>query len=114
MASRPGYDEVMKRLAADLKRLRPDLADKIERGLAVALLRSIEDLGGGAWAISNDAGDSWHVAARHSCTCPDATMRGVTCKHMLCIWLMEVTARELAAGPAREAEALLAHFGGPA
>ena len=95
-------------LVADGKRRRPDLAGRIERALIVLLFREREYLGG-AYGIANERGTAYTVT-RQSCTCPDATERGMTCKHQLAIGLLERVEQEECERAERETADLLAHF----
>ncbi len=96
-------------LVADGKRRRPDLASRIERALTVLLFREREYLGCGAYSIANERGTAYTVT-RQSCTCPDATERGMTCKHQLAIGLLERVEQAECERAERETADLLAHF----
>ncbi len=99
----------LQQLVADGKRRRPDLASRIERALTVLLFREREYLGCGAYTIANEYGACYTVT-RQSCTCPDATERGMTCKHQLAIGLLERVEQDECERAEREVAELLAHF----
>ena len=97
-------------LVADGKRRRPDLASRIERALTVLLFREREYLGCGAYSIAGERPDTYYIVTRQSCTCPDATERGMTCKHQLAVGLLEQVEREEQEREQREVADLLQHF----
>ena len=101
--------QLLQALVTDGKRRRPDLASRIERALTVLLFREREYLGCGAYSIANERGAAYTVT-RHSCTCPDATERGMTCKHQLAVGLLEQVEREEQEREQREVAELLQHF----
>ena len=96
-------------LVTDGKRRRPDLASRIERALTVLLFREREYLGCGTYSIANERGTAYTVT-RQSCTCPDATERGMTCKHQLAVGLLERVEQAECERAERETAEVLTHF----